>query len=1155
LSLVGALGLAACSSEPGEAKPLESKLGYDTDESRLVVIFNRDLDDGEELRARVRSLAEGDSLDCKASANSMPKHTQNLGDHVYNGPMVDLTMFDNPTSPETLLGETEEVRQQRLENTYFVDVCVKSGSGVAHQARYDIRQALDQLGSNGKFDAYDDGVRIVSNQAYAEACIAEMGDIPFWGERIGGGPGTLGVANEASFEVLNGEIGLRQDRAQAIIEHRNGEDGQLGTDDDRPFETLKDLQGIYGIGPASIEAIHDYAEANADELTPPDWETVDCLEIGTPIPSEVDGVPADSWVDKCDNPQQIYSHCEPDARTGANGPRVAHARNEEGSHWVLLCRKSHRETEGRYNDMAMIGHNPFSGQTCFFQNQLPSGETHRPSNAGMSIPHPADNVKSEKSPQMWSDLWGGIEGGIGPDGGIQCQGCHSTDPFVHTPWIDGAVDEKGNPIVPKMGQHPDFVEGYNGPYKLVDAKDQGWEEPKHLVSEEASSCTSCHRIGLDQWTSPSSNASRNNPDGGCVFCGQAPWLNRLERADTRWETLLTESHKTFEFAFWMPPNAHDVLNEELWADSEYKKAMDFIRHCGENPGDGACEWETLPKEPGDPTELPEVEETGVELAAEALAILGAPYEANGETHEGTRRCAECHATSRFGIRSWKERTTKAVTNGLDIRADVDEMSPERAQELVQYMRRDDNPESVFAAYKLGILAAGAQFPFFTKLFEKAYGADWGLQYGAFLGRVSMPKGSHPPLNAREFAVVAKWFIDEDVSHLNELLPEVPPPATCEEVEAQYSLTNDVPWLENHLYDMEFDGWGARNTENGINMFGCTGSDPLDCFDGDFTELADWKHESVSTSRVVEVRDLGFDTSYWMRSSADGRFVGNGGGSKNGFRATITDLVTGQDIGVRGSYDPGFFPNNDGFIMQGSGAGLCGQSVLTQADAIEDGIDFSEPGCTNAEGINLYQHVAVNTDGGDYFVINSEFTSDPGSASEDPEAAFYEGSTMKFSPMVFDGSDWTQKEAVVVDSPYEGDSVLSPSGKMVISRFAGPGGESLGYMIRKVDAFPNAQGSYDIDISQPVQFLCTPGAKANISFDERYSVTHHYEDDTANLYVTDILTGETHQVTDMPAKTFALFPHFRSDGWIYFLASGPDGDKAVATDAVLRLAQQ
>ncbi|MEZ4458190.1 MAG: hypothetical protein R3E66_00395 [bacterium] len=95
--------------------------------------------------------------------------------------------------------------------------------------------------------------------------------------------------------------------------------------------------------------------------------------------------------------------------------------------------------------------------------------------------------------------------------------------------------------------------------------------------------------------------------------------------------------------------------------------------------------------------------------------------------------------------------------------------------------------------------------------------------------------------------------------------------------------------------------------------------------------------------------------------------------------------------------------------------------------------------------------------------------------------------------------------------------LSPSNQLVVSRFAGPGGVSLGHMYRRVVATPNAAGSYDIQINQPVFFDCGGGAKSNISFNERFSVTHRYEDGTANIYVTDLLTGNVVKVTSMPAN--------------------------------------
>ncbi len=1077
LFLLLALLAFGCGDDAPTTQQLTSELGYDEETKEIVIILNRDLASSEDLRVRLRSLAEGETLDCKSDAAQLEAYASKKATGTYGGPKASMEMFEVKTSAQDLINPTAATELARRAQSFFVDICIVEGAKVAHQARYDIRQALDRKGKGGKFDDLDDGVKIVSNQAYAEACIERMGDIPFW-EKVG-------------------------------------------------------------------------AE---DEM---DWNTVNCVEIGTPIPSTADGVPlprlASGFAKKCDHPQYIYSHCEPDAtQPGVNGPRVTSARNDDGTHWVLLCRKSH-PTEGRYEDMAMIGHNPFTGDTCFFQNQLPYGLDEKPSNNGTKIPHPADNVSSEKSPEVWNDLWGGIEGGSGPEGGIQCMGCHSTDPFIHTPWIDKALRADGTPVVPKMGFHPDFVEGYAGPYHLLDADDQGWNEPKILVSEEAESCTSCHRIALDQWTAPSTLQADTNPDGGCVFCAQAPWVDRLERADAEWDALITASHLDFKYTYWMPPNNPEVSNIDLWADSEMKASMDFIRECGKNPSDPKCKWDSLPREPGDPTELPDVAETGEELAIKSLKILGAPFQKDMEETPATRRCGECHAMSKFGLGEWRERTMRAVRNGIDPLTDPTTLTQEEALKRVNYMRKfNDNPNSVFAADKLGIFSPGVQFPYFQELFQTAFGANWGLQYGAFLQRVSMPKGSHPPLTADEFASIVKWFVEEDQNFMNELIVEVPPPATCEEVRTKYGIAaTGSPWLATHLDDMEFNGWGALNEEAGINMYGCSDSEPRNC-------LADKEKLSFATSAgdVVLLKDLGFDTSYWMRSSADGRYVGNGGQGANttGLGATITDLVSGKDVGVRGQYDPGFFPNNKAFIMQGSGAGLCPQSILTDDSATADGIDFSEPGCTTAQGINLYQHVAVNTDGGDYFIINGEFTSDSGTDNNDPSAPFYEGSTMKFSPLVFNGTDWDQKDAVIVDSPYEGDSVLSPSGKMVVSRFAGPDGVSLGHMIRRVIATPSGS-SYSIDISQPAQFICQPGAKSNISFDERYSVTHHYEDGVANIYLSDIKTGETVKVTDMPAGSKALFPHFISNGWFYFLVTTPDGDKAVASNAALVLSNK
>ncbi|MEM6291724.1 MAG: hypothetical protein AAGA54_10680 [Myxococcota bacterium] len=1068
LSLL-ATSATACGSDNGGGGELRSSLGFDEARSEVVVVLNRELGGGETVHARVRSLAEGDTLDCGTMQGTIPTFA-GRGNGVYGGEAVTESMFEPPTTPGTLLGETPEELQVRLENTFYVDVCIEKGGEVLHQARYTLNQALDQIGEDGKFDADNDGVRIESNSAYAQACEEELGPNPLF----------------------------------------------------------KPVEG-----------------------SPGDYEMASCLN-GTPIQTNVDGEPADSYVSQCDEPQYIYSHCEPDARTGANGPRVQSARNDQGSTWVLLCRKSLNE-EGWYNDIAMIGNNPFTGKTCFFQNQLRGSNNNMTRDAkGTEVPWPGDTVDSDISPQG-NVLWGSRPEG-GSNKGIGCAGCHDADVYIHTPWIDSALREDGTPVIPKIGVHDDYVEGYNRPYSLVDQNDQGWTIPKRLVSEEASACTKCHAMNFGQWISPSSIRGSQHPEGNGSNFNTGPWVERMIGQDGTWAAKVTESHQGFEDVFWMPPNAGEVLNEDQWDDSEYGKAVKFMLACAADENDPACIWEDAPREPGDPTELPDVDLSGEPLARAALAALGARHlDENNNEVDQNKRCAECHPISRFGLREWRDRTNSAISAGLNIFEDPDTYSEEKAMELVNFMRKiPDNPDSVFAAANLGVLTAGAQFPYFRKLFNKAFGDRGGLEFSRFLARVSMPKGAQPPFSAQEFATVVKWFVDEDLDNLEALMPEAPRPTTCAEVTAFAGLgsnglpTNDT-WYTNHLDDMEFEGWHARNVEAGINMYGCEGSDARDCFQGfDEVGVAD---SSVEGARVIRLRDFDFGTSFWMRSSADGRFVGNGGGSVSGFGSTITDLVADKNIGVRGSYDPGFFPNNDGFIMQG-GAGLCGQSVLTNSALTDDGIDFTEPGCSEANGINLYQHVAVDLQG-DYFIINSQFTSDSGSGNEDPSAGFGEGSGMKFSPLVFDGQDWDQKEAVDVSSPYEGDSVLSPSGRLVVSRFAGPNGESLGHMIRRVEANPSG-GSYDIKITEPVRFICAPGAKSNISFDERYAVTHHYENGTANLFLTDMLTNQMFRITDMPADTKALFPHFRSDGWIYFLATGPDGDSAMAIDTALVL---
>ena len=163
----------------------------------------------------------------------------------------------------------------------------------------------------------------------------------------------------------------------------------------------------------------------------------------------------------------------------------------------------------------------------------------------------------------------------------------------------------------------------------------------------------------------------------------------------------------------------------------------------------------------------------------------------------------------------------------------------------------------------------------------------------------------------------------------------------------------------------------------------------------------------------------------------------------------------------------------------------------------------------------------------------------------------------------------------IATPSEGDSVLSPSARLVISRVAGANDRQNGFNLRRVDAVQTPAG-YDVTAPRVARY-CVNGGKPGFSFDERWIAYHHYveasdavelgfegpddpafapflEDGAANVYLMDLVTGEVTRVTAMAPGEYALFPHFRSDGWIYFMVRelGAEGESIAASDAALVL---
>jgi hypothetical protein len=204
--------------------------------------------------------------------------------------------------------------------------------------------------------------------------------------------------------------------------------------------------------------------------------------------------------------------------------------------------------------------------------------------------------------------------------------------------------------------------------------------------------------------------------------------------------------------------------------------------------------------------------------------------------------------------------------------------------------------------------------------------------------------------------------------------------------------------------------------------------------------------------------------------------------------------------------------------------------------------------------------------------------------ENPAAAFESQSTTSLLPMLNQGNGFEAGAPTRVQTPLQGDPMLSPSGRLLVTRVKGRErtvnidgtdvvtAEQAGYALHLIDTTLDG-ADWTASVAE-VGRLCVNGSKPVISFDERWMVFHHYvtsEDATelgfasandpgfrgyldsgaSNIYLVDLLTGASQRITNVSPGQYALFPHFRSDGWIYFVVRTLDTNEYfAASDAAL-----
>ena len=581
-----------------------------------------------------------------------------------------------------------------------------------------------------------------------------------------------------------------------------------------------------------------------------------------------------------------------------------------------------------------------------------------------------------------------------------------------------------------------------------------------------------------------------------------------------------------------------------------------------------------------------------ELARNALLVMGAKID--GQPSQGL--CQGCHdVDNRTTFKKWAAAWSQTMA--------VLEDETKSKDERIRSMLRDPNdPKSGFSPGKIGILTAGAHLGITTYVRADRHPITYAqnkLLADLFAGQdelltqfkddTLMPvEPRFDRLSPTQYETIVTWM-KKGMPHLGEMVDDVGRPTTC---------ADDFAKLADHAHQVKATSWAAANRDAKLPMFACptSATNATECFtqksgsadvfpssnDVDFAKT--WSLRG-DVFRVVRVLDYG--TFFWSRTSPDGRFFAAGGGPRvDATRAVVADLAAAlstsgpktRDIMVAASYDPDFYPSNAGFMFQGTnkGGAFCSMSLLTNPATTK--ITFDEPQCTKLDAISLYQTVgqAVGDDSiSDIFVVNSTFASDNPSltaASHDLQLTAGPESKVTVNVGLALGNDadsgYAIKQHVELPTPFKGDTMMSRSGTILGSRVSGEN-QALGYAIDKLTSTKTASG-YKFALA-PLGRICMPGNKANFSFDERFLVSHHYltredfpsdeafkvysEKGASDLWMADFVTGQKVRISQMGPGQFALYPHFRSDGWIMFEVRDANTKKTyvVASDAAIRAA--
>lgn len=577
----------------------------------------------------------------------------------------------------------------------------------------------------------------------------------------------------------------------------------------------------------------------------------------------------------------------------------------------------------------------------------------------------------------------------------------------------------------------------------------------------------------------------------------------------------------------------------------------------------------------------EYEPTNPREPAEIIGLV-APM-----TERATGNCTRCHGVygSADGINSLSE-VTKAPFQCFANNPNANDETKKKAlgcfAKLNRTLSADDitainngNPEAIqkglrgLKAHDIGFFTAAVTLPTFQNLFEGNGDRFKNLLTEPWANNLQMPLGT-PALSEVDFRKAVTWLIDSAPGR--EQFINTSGPQVC----TSRSVSFIGQGIKDHVKKMseEGEGWQFKNQANGLKMFACE-ANGTPCFRKQLNRKDVFPQIGKNLLAVGEMRELHqrrVSRTFWTRSSADGRFLSHGGDQYSPIIDLSPKLLgrPARTIEVAGRYDPGFTPDNLTFMMQGAGSLMCNQSILSDTNI--NRIGFETTGCARGSlNIPLYQSIGSSLDNGDVVTLVGNFTSDNGGGRTATPPNFGDSTNITLTRLRRSESTVYERTSdQIIAAPYSGNWMLSPSqilaagslssSKRGVQRFAG-------YRIIKTDSEAiRTRNALPTAFDDPnTALLCVANSeKPQFSFDERYLVYYTYKEQgttigetesSSDIHVIDLLgNGKPVQISKFPPGSFAQFPHFRSDGWLYFTYHNAKTGvtREVATDAVIRL---